>query len=132
NRAARRWSSTSPTSRQAHAAPSSSPADASRPPRSTSAAHQSDGTPTATASSTGPRRTSRNAAAATPNPPASPSEPPERINPMPTKITDRVLSWATDLEDNTIEQARKSSELPFIFKHVALMPDAHLGYGATV
>jgi tRNA-splicing ligase RtcB len=44
----------------------------------------------------------------------------------------QVLSWATHLEDNTLEQAILSSDLPFIPGHVALMPDAHLGYGATV
>lgn len=51
---------------------------------------------------------------------------------MPEKIAPGVLSWATDLDDNTVEQARRSAELPFIYKHVALMPDAHFGYGATV
>lgn len=51
---------------------------------------------------------------------------------MPQKIAPHVLSWATDLDDNTITQAARSAQLPFIYKHVALMPDAHLGYGATV
>lgn len=51
---------------------------------------------------------------------------------MPEQITPKLLSWATDVDDNTIEQARKSSELPFIAGHVALMPDAHFGMGATV
>ena len=50
---------------------------------------------------------------------------------MPTKY-DNVLSWATDLDDKTLEQAERSARLPFIYKHVALMPDAHFGYGATV
>lgn len=51
---------------------------------------------------------------------------------MPEMIRDGLLSWATDLEDNTIEQAAITARLPFIQGHVALMPDAHLGYGATV
>ena len=51
---------------------------------------------------------------------------------MPEMITNGVLSWTDDLDENTIEQARRSAQLPFIHKHVALMPDAHLGYGATV
>lgn len=51
---------------------------------------------------------------------------------MPEKIAPRVLSWAPDIDDKTADQARLSSELPFIYKHVALMPDAHFGYGATV
>ena len=47
-------------------------------------------------------------------------------------IAPHVLSWATDLDDKTAAQAARSAELPFVFDHVALMPDAHFGYGATV
>lgn len=46
---------------------------------------------------------------------------------------DRVEVWGSDIIDqNTIEQARLTSRLKYIHKHVALMPDAHLGIGATV
>src|SRR3954470_14828477 len=31
-----------------------------------------------------------------------------------------------------MEQAQRTSEMPFIYPHLALMPDAHLGKGATV
>ena len=48
------------------------------------------------------------------------------------KISARLLSWASDVEGQTLEQARRTSELPFVFPHLALMPDAHLGKGATV
>jgi tRNA-splicing ligase RtcB (3'-phosphate/5'-hydroxy nucleic acid ligase) len=48
------------------------------------------------------------------------------------KINDRLLNWASILESKTREQAERSSTLPFIFPHIALMPDAHLGKGATV
>jgi len=48
------------------------------------------------------------------------------------KITERLFSWASILEPNTLEQARLASTMPFIFPHLALMPDAHLGRGATV
>ncbi|ROQ39923.1 tRNA-splicing ligase RtcB [Frondihabitans sp. PhB188] len=48
------------------------------------------------------------------------------------KITDRLLSWASILEPNTELQARTTSTMPFIYPHLALMPDAHLGLGATV
>lgn len=51
---------------------------------------------------------------------------------MPQKLADRLVSWASDLEPETERQARRTSELPFIAGHVALMPDAHLGKGATV
>lgn len=48
------------------------------------------------------------------------------------KAENKVLNFASILEDNTREQAEKSASLPFVEPHVALMPDAHLGYGATV
>lgn len=48
------------------------------------------------------------------------------------KISDRLVSWASLLDEQTIEQARVSSTMPFIYPHLALMPDAHLGLGATV
>ncbi|MGY1781825.1 RtcB family protein [Geodermatophilus sp. SYSU D01036] len=48
------------------------------------------------------------------------------------KISERLLSWASILEDATREQAERTASLPFIHPHVALMPDAHLGLGATV
>jgi tRNA-splicing ligase RtcB (3'-phosphate/5'-hydroxy nucleic acid ligase) len=48
------------------------------------------------------------------------------------KINDRLLNWASLLEPDTRTQAEKASRLPFIFPHIALMPDAHLGKGATV
>ncbi len=51
---------------------------------------------------------------------------------MPTMAAPRVLSWATDIDEKTLEQAARSASLPFIEGHVALMPDAHFGYGATV
>lgn len=48
------------------------------------------------------------------------------------KITSRLFSWASLLEANTEQQARTTSTMPFIYPHLALMPDAHLGLGATV
>jgi len=48
------------------------------------------------------------------------------------KINDRLLSWASILEEQTRKQAIATSTMPFIHPHVALMPDAHLGKGATV
>jgi tRNA-splicing ligase RtcB (3'-phosphate/5'-hydroxy nucleic acid ligase) len=43
-----------------------------------------------------------------------------------------VISWATDIEDGTIEQAQKAAALPFVRGRLALMPDAHVGMGATI
>jgi len=51
---------------------------------------------------------------------------------MPTHINDRLWNWATEIDDGTLTQARKASRLPILAGHVALMPDAHVGIGATV
>lgn len=48
------------------------------------------------------------------------------------RINDRLTSWASLVDDGTLEQAGRASRLPFIHPHIALMPDAHLGKGATV
>jgi tRNA-splicing ligase RtcB (3'-phosphate/5'-hydroxy nucleic acid ligase) len=48
------------------------------------------------------------------------------------KISQRLVNWASILEDNTRAQAETTATMPFIHPHVALMPDAHLGLGATV
>jgi len=62
----------------------------------------------------------------------APIRPAPAASPLPQNLADNVLSWATDLDAKTIEQAERSASLPFIPGHVALMPDAHFGYGATV
>jgi tRNA-splicing ligase RtcB len=49
-----------------------------------------------------------------------------------TMTRDRVLSWASDIDHNTLDQAAKAARLPFVAGYVALMPDAHVGIGATV
>ncbi|GAA1791570.1 RtcB family protein [Leucobacter iarius] len=48
------------------------------------------------------------------------------------KITERLLNWASLIDEKTLDQAITTSKLPFIHPHLALMPDAHLGKGATV
>jgi RNA-splicing ligase RtcB len=40
--------------------------------------------------------------------------------------------WVIDLEGRALEQATNPSNLPFAFRHVALMPDAHAGYGMPI
>lgn len=47
-------------------------------------------------------------------------------------INSRLISWASILDDATREQALATAKLPIIYPHLALMPDAHLGLGATV
>lgn len=39
--------------------------------------------------------------------------------------------WASEIDENTLDQARRTARLPIIPLHVSLMPDAHLGMGAT-
>jgi tRNA-splicing ligase RtcB (3'-phosphate/5'-hydroxy nucleic acid ligase) len=48
------------------------------------------------------------------------------------QISKRLMNWASILEDSTRQQAERTAAMPFIFPHLALMPDAHLGKGATV
>lgn len=45
-----------------------------------------------------------------------------------------VKHWTENVQvdDNTMNQAKLLADMPFIHKHVALMPDCHLGIGATV
>jgi tRNA-splicing ligase RtcB len=48
------------------------------------------------------------------------------------QITKRLMNWASILEETTRNQALTASTMPFVFPHIALMRDAHLGKGATV
>ena len=48
------------------------------------------------------------------------------------EINPKLLNWASILDPDSREQAIKTASLPFIFPHIALMPDAHPGLGATV
>jgi tRNA-splicing ligase RtcB len=51
---------------------------------------------------------------------------------MPTTINDNLISWASDLDENARDQARRTSRLPVLAGPVALMADAHFGKGATI
>jgi tRNA-splicing ligase RtcB len=48
------------------------------------------------------------------------------------EITPNLRSWATEVDQGTVDQALVASRLPILGGPVALMPDAHLGIGATV
>lgn len=50
----------------------------------------------------------------------------------PTELAPKLLSWASELDEQTLAQARRTARLSIVEGHVALMPDAHLGIGATV
>jgi len=43
-----------------------------------------------------------------------------------------IKVWAEIIEDGAKEQAKHLANLPFAFHHVALMPDAHWGYGMPI
>ncbi len=51
---------------------------------------------------------------------------------MPTPINDKLISWASEIDTETVRQAERTARLPIVEGHVALMPDAHVGKGATV
>jgi tRNA-splicing ligase RtcB len=42
------------------------------------------------------------------------------------------VNFVSILEDETRAQAEQTASMPFVQPHLALMPDAHLGKGATV
>jgi tRNA-splicing ligase RtcB len=45
-----------------------------------------------------------------------------------------IKMWAKpdEVEDQALDQLRRIAALPWTFQHVAVMPDVHLGKGATV
>ncbi|MCF8056707.1 MAG: RtcB family protein [Desulfocapsa sp.] len=43
-----------------------------------------------------------------------------------------IKLWLEDIDDGAMEQARNLANLPFIHSHIAIMPDAHLGYGMPI
>lgn len=43
-----------------------------------------------------------------------------------------IKSWCPNVEESAMKQAMNLSNLPFAFKHVALMPDCHSGYGMPI
>ena len=43
-----------------------------------------------------------------------------------------IKLWLDDIEPGTMQQAENLANLPFVHSHVAIMPDAHLGYGMPI
>ena len=48
------------------------------------------------------------------------------------QLGEKLYSWASILDDQARAQAELTAQLPIVDPHVALMPDAHVGMGATV
>ena len=43
-----------------------------------------------------------------------------------------VKIWTDDVDERSKQQLANIASLPFIYHHVAAMPDVHLGKGATI
>ena len=43
-----------------------------------------------------------------------------------------IKMWLEDIEECALKQAQNLANLPFAFKHIALMPDSHQGYGMPI
>lgn len=43
-----------------------------------------------------------------------------------------IKMWLDDIENGALEQAKNLANLPFAFKHIAIMPDSHQGYGMPI
>lgn len=43
-----------------------------------------------------------------------------------------IKIWTDTIEESALIQAKELANLPFIFKHVAIMPDTHMGYGMPI
>lgn len=50
------------------------------------------------------------------------------------KINDKIFAWLPEeaIEPEAMIQIKNIAAMPFVFDHVAVMPDCHLGRGATV
>lgn len=43
-----------------------------------------------------------------------------------------IKLWLNDIDEGAMQQARNLANLPFAFKHIAIMPDSHQGYGMPI
>lgn len=43
-----------------------------------------------------------------------------------------IKMWINEIEQGALDQAIDLSNLPFAFKHIAIMPDSHQGYGMPI
>lgn len=43
-----------------------------------------------------------------------------------------IKLWLNELEDGALQQAKDLANLPIAFRHIAIMPDSHLGYGMPI
>jgi len=43
-----------------------------------------------------------------------------------------IKMWLDDIDENALDQAKNLANLPFVFRHIAIMPDSHMGYGMPI
>ena len=43
-----------------------------------------------------------------------------------------IKLWLPDMEEGALAQAKNLANLPFVYKHIAIMPDSHQGYGMPI
>ncbi|MBK8807863.1 MAG: RtcB family protein [Bacteroidales bacterium] len=43
-----------------------------------------------------------------------------------------IKLWLDDIENEALAQAKNLANLPFVFNHIAIMPDCHPGYGMPI
>lgn len=43
-----------------------------------------------------------------------------------------IKMWLSNIEEGALKQAKNLANLPFAFKHIAIMPDSHQGYGMPI
>src|SRR5437660_9159784 len=48
------------------------------------------------------------------------------------RVPVKVWSELADVEPQALDQLVNTANLPCVFKHIAVMPDVHLGIGATI
>jgi tRNA-splicing ligase RtcB (3'-phosphate/5'-hydroxy nucleic acid ligase) len=58
----------------------------------------------------------------------------QKQNTMQTITTEKIpiKLWIDDIEEGALQQAKNMANLPFAFRHVAIMPDSHEGYGMPI
>lgn len=43
-----------------------------------------------------------------------------------------IFLWLDEMEPEALQQAKNLANLPFAFRHIAIMPDSHVGYGMPI
>lgn len=43
-----------------------------------------------------------------------------------------IKMWAESIEDSAMQQAKNLANMPYSYRHIAIMPDSHAGYGMPI